>query len=76
MRFSIGAQFSREFNFEETLLITNTLNNNFSNFFTQKKYSLDVNKIYINIICVSKEFEPFFKVRPLKILKKEAAVEY
>ncbi len=61
MRFSIGAQFSREFNFEETLLITNTLNNNFSNFFTQKKYSLDVNKIYINIICVSRNLNLFLK---------------
>ncbi len=33
-------------------------------------------KIYIGVICVSKDFEPFFMVRPLKILRKEPAVEY
>lgn len=76
MEFSIGLQFSKEFNFEEILLITNKLNNSFNNFFEQKKYGSDVQKIYITMICVSKGFEPFFIPRPLKLLKKDLAIEY
>lgn len=76
MEFSIGTQFSREFSFEETSLITNRLNNSFNDFFAQKNYGADIEKVYIAIICVSKGFEPFFIPRPLKVLKKDLAIEY
>lgn len=75
MIFSIGSQFSREFSFEEssiTLRLTEELNFHFEN----KKYGYRVEKIYIGVICVSKDFEAFCVVRPPKVLKKEPALEY
>ena len=75
MKFSIGAQFSKEFGFEESsiaLRLTETLNNNLAN----NLYSEKVKKIYIGVICVSEGFEPFFKVRPWKFLKEESALEF
>jgi hypothetical protein len=75
MEFSIGTQFSREFSFEESS-ITNKLNERLNKWFIDKKYNSEIQKIYIDFICVSKGFEPFFMVRPLKVLKTEPAIEY
>lgn len=76
MEFNIGTQFSREFSFEETSLITNRLNDSFNSFFKERDYGSDVKKTYIGILCVSKGFEPFFIPKPLKVLKKDFAIEY
>ena len=76
MEFNIGTQFSREFDFEETSLITDSLTKILNESFAKKEYSLKVKKIYVGFICVSKGFEPYFMARPLKILKKELAIEY
>lgn len=75
MEFSIGTQFSREFSFEEAS-ITNDLKNILNKCFIEKKYNSTIQKIYIDFICVSKGFEPFFMARPLKILRNEPAIEY
>lgn len=76
MEFNIGPQFSREFTFQETSLIFNKLNDDINLFFKERDYCSNLNKVYISIICVSKGFEPFFMPRPLKILRKEPAIEY
>lgn len=75
MNFSIGTQFSREFSFEETLVVSD-LCDNLNDCLVGKKYNSKIDKIYIGIICVSKGFEPFFMARPLKILRNEPAIEY
>ncbi|SHI71139.1 hypothetical protein [Flavobacterium terrae] len=75
MEFIIGTQFSREFNFEETL-ITEKLRNILNEKISTKSYSNNLKKVYLDFICISKDFESFFTVRPLKILKKESAIEY
>lgn len=75
MEFSIGTQFSREFSFEETI-IADDLKNTLNKYFAEKKYDAKTQKIYSSFICVSKGFEPFFMVRPLKIYRTEPAIEY
>jgi hypothetical protein len=75
MEFSIGTQFSREFSFEDTL-IADDLKNTLNKYFAEKKYDVKTQKIYCSFICVSKGFEPFFMVRPLKIYRTEPAIEY
>lgn len=75
MEFSIGTQFSREFSFEDTL-IADDLKNTLNKYFDEKKYDAKIQKIYCSFICVSKGFEPFFMVRPLKIYRTEPAIEY
>lgn len=75
MEFSIGSQFSREFNFEEGR-ITHKLAEELNCFFKDKDYGERIKKIYVGVICVSKGFEPFFKARPFKVMRKEAALEY
>jgi hypothetical protein len=75
MEFIMGTQFSREFSHGDRFIIddlTKTLNK----CFVEKKYDQKTEKIYMDFICVSKGFEPFFMARPLKILKKEPAIEY
>lgn len=75
MEFSIGSQFSREFTFEEGR-ITHKLAEELNSFFIDKDYGNRIEKIYVGVICVSEGFEPFFKVRPFKVMRKEAALEY
>ena len=75
MEVSLVGQFSREFTFEDTNL-TNKLNQKWKHYFNNRYYGGDIQVIYISIICVSIGFEPFFKVRPPKILKKISAFEY
>ena len=75
MEFSLGSQFSREFSFEEGR-ITFKLADELNLFFKEKNYGKRIEKIYTGIICVSKGFEPFFPIRPLKVMKKEPALEY
>ena len=75
MNFSIGAQFSREFTFDDSSIILD-FEDDLNDFFKIKEYDSKIKKIYVGIICVSEEFEPFFYVRPLKILLKEPAIEY
>lgn len=75
MKFSIGSQFSREFTQIEGN-ITNQLGDELNIFFQDKSYGDKVVKIYISVVCVSKGFEPFFPIRPLKVLRKEPAIEY
>jgi len=74
MEFNLGSQFSREFTFEETTIIRD-LGQLLNKYFISKSYG-EIEKIYCGFICVSKGFEPFFMARPLKILKKEPAIEY
>jgi hypothetical protein len=76
MEFSIGLQFSREFTIQEILLLRNNINNKVNAHFKDKNYGFDFEEIYVSIICVSKEFEPLFMPRPLKILKKRFAIEF
>lgn len=73
MEFSIGAQFSREFIFEERRVV-DLLKVPLNDWFKDKNYGVD--KIYVGIICVSKGFDPFFMARPLKHNKKESFLEY
>lgn len=73
MEFSVGPQFSREFTFEERRII-DLLKKPLNDWFKDKNYG--VKKIYIAVICVSKGFDPFFIVRPLKHNKKESFLEY
>lgn len=75
MKFSIGSQFSREFGFEDSS-ITIRLSEALNEHFEKINYGDRIDKVYVGVICVSKGFEPFFKVRPLKVLKKEPAIEY
>jgi hypothetical protein len=75
MKFSIGSQFSREFTFEESS-ITLRLTQEINEFFNNKNYGERIKKIYVGVICVSKGFGPFFVVRPLRILRKEPALEF
>ncbi|MBZ4042514.1 hypothetical protein [Flavobacterium hibisci] len=58
MEFSIGTQFSREFIFEDTLIV-NDLEGALNKCLAEKKYDSEIEKIYIGVICVSKGFEPF-----------------
>lgn len=44
-------------------------------YFHGKEYG-KIQTIYCGVICVSEEFVPFFPVRPLKILRKEPAIEF
>lgn len=74
MEFSIGAQFSRELNNDR--LLVDKLNELLNNNLKTKVYHKEITKIYCSFICVSKGFEPFFMPRPLKIYKKEPAIEY
>lgn len=75
MEFYIGSQFSREFSFEESR-ITHNLAEELNVFFNKKDYGERVKNITAGIICVSKGFEPFFPIRPLKILKKSPTITY
>jgi len=75
MEFSIGSQFSREFSFEEGN-ITFKLAEELNVFFKGKDYGKRIEKIYTSVICVSQGFEPFFPIRPLKVMKKKPALEY
>lgn len=74
MEFSIGMQVSREISFEETK-ITNDLNESLNSFFLNKE-DYGIKKIYSDFICVSKNFEAVVPIRPLKVLKKDLALEY
>lgn len=75
MKINLGIQFSREFSIEYLLSI-NSFEDELNTYFNKKKYGEKILKIYVGIICVSKGFEPFFTVRPLKILRKEPSLEY
>lgn len=75
MQFSLGNQFSREFSFEDGR-ITSKLAVELNLFFAEKNYGKRIDKIYAGFICVSIGFEPFFPIRPLKVMKKEPALEY
>jgi hypothetical protein len=75
MEFSIGGQFSREISFEKTRIVE-VLEEVLNSAVRQKVYHKRITKVYCSFICVSKGFEPFFMVRPLKILRNEPAIEY
>lgn len=75
MKFSIGSQFSREFSFEDSS-VTIRLSEELNEHFEKRNYGDRIDKVYMGVICVSKGFEPFFMVRPPKVLKKEPALEY
>lgn len=75
MEFSIGVEFSREFSFEESR-ITCKLTDELNTFFKDKDYGDRIKKIYSSFICVSKDFEAFCVVRPLKFLRNQPAIEY
>ena len=76
MEFSIGTQFSREFSFDETSIIVEKLSSSLNEKFKGINDDSDVEKIYIGLLCVSSQFEPFFKPRSFKVLKDESAFEY
>lgn len=75
MEFSIGMQVSREITFEDSKVV-DVLNESLNNYFKNKEYGDKIKKIYIGVICVSIGFEPFLPIRPLKIIRKEPAIEY
>lgn len=74
MKFSIGAQFSREISAYNYL--ASTINKLLNDALVDKSYHTRIQKIYCGFLCVSKDFEPFFVPRPLRIYKKEDAIEY
>ncbi|KQO25829.1 hypothetical protein ASF10_23640 [Flavobacterium sp. Leaf82] len=67
MNFNVGTQFSKEFTFEERNRFEDQLKNYLDDYFANKEYHPQIHKMHISFICVAKEFEPFFQVRPLKI---------
>ena len=75
MILNIGAEFSREFTFQEGD-ITSNLEEELNNLFKNSDYGDRIKKIYIGVICVSKDFSPFYNPRPLKIYKTEPSLEY
>lgn len=75
MEFSIGSQFSREISFEESRVVDD-LGKQINACISNKEYHALIKKVYVGVICVSAGFEPFFMARPLKILRKEPAIEY
>ena len=75
MEFSLGSQFSREFTFDESS-ISYDLAKKMNQHFDGKLYGGYVEKLYVGILCVSKGFEPFFKVKPPKFTKKIFSFEY
>jgi len=76
MEFYVGTQFSKEFTFELGSKIRNDFEKILNDCFTQKSYHYEINKIYVDFICVSKEFDAFISIKPLKVNKKECAIEY
>ena len=74
MEFSIGAQFSREFTFEESSIAIR-LSDELNVYFNDKDYGDKIKKIYVGVICVSKGFDSFFMARKPKFLKEESALE-
>lgn len=75
MEFYIGSQFSKEFSFEESR-ITHKLAEKLNLFFEDKDYGERIRNITVGVICVSKGFEPFFPLRPTKIMRKEPTITY
>ncbi|SFZ93395.1 Immunity protein 44 [Flaviramulus basaltis] len=75
MEFYIGSQFSREFSFEESR-VTQKLAEELNLFFKDKDYGERIKNIVVGIICVSKDFEPFFPVRRTKVMRKEPTISY
>ncbi|WP_395044492.1 Imm44 family immunity protein [Flavobacterium sp.] len=75
MNIGFGLQFSREFTNEDFSII-DKIEVELNTYLESKSYGVNIEKIYIGIICVSKDFEPFFNVRPLKIYRKEKTFEY
>ena len=75
MDFYIGTEFSKEFSFEDGR-ITHKLAKDLNVAFKDLDYGDRIRKLNINVICVSKGFEPFCVVRPLKISRKEPMLVY
>ena len=59
---------------KETGFIT-PYSDSLSVFFKKKNYGDDIKDITINIICVSENFEPFFKPKKPKYLKEKKLIE-
>jgi len=74
MIFSIGAQFSREIS--AYVYLASTIEQLLNDALVDKSYHTRIQKIYCSFLCVSKDFEPFFVLRPLRIYRKEDAIEY
>ncbi|KAF2515835.1 hypothetical protein E0W68_12860 [Flavobacterium salilacus subsp. salilacus] len=75
MKISIGPQFSREFQFDDTEFIRK-LGRDLTEHFKDKSYGVSLSEIYIVIICVSSGFDEFFQPRPFKYKKTKACLEY
>ena len=75
MEFYIGAEFSREFTFEESR-ITHKLADELNVVFKGKEYGDRIKELNISAICVSKDFEAFCVVRPPKVSRKEPVIVY
>lgn len=67
MKLTLGISTSREIN---TDLFVKT-SNDLEAFFDRKEYGIGVIEICIGLICVSKDFEPFFKVHRPKYVKNK-----
>lgn len=75
MEFYIGAEFSREFTFDESR-ITHKLGGELNEIFKEANYGERIKMLTISAICVSKGFEEFCVVRPMKISRKEPMIVY
>ncbi len=67
MKFGLGISMSREVNSD---LVVNT-SNDLEDFFEAKNYGAKIKHISIGFICVSPDFEPFFKVKKPKYVKSK-----
>lgn len=67
MKFGLGISMSREVNSDLAVSMSNEL----GEFFSNKNYGLGVKDITIDFICVSKNYEEFFKVKKPKYVKSK-----
>ena len=67
MKFGLGISMSRELNSD---LVVDT-SNNLEDFFNTKNYGIGIKHISMGFICVSHDFEPFFKVKKPKYVKSK-----
>lgn len=60
---------------ETKLRFINPLSDDLGSFFAEKDYGQDVKEIVIGVICVSKSFEPFFKIKKPRYTKDKRVVK-
>lgn len=67
MRIHLSLQFSKEIPFEQIIAIKG-IERLINDFFFEKEYG-PISDLYIGVVCVSEKFEPFFPIRPIRMVK-------